>query len=137
MLTIALPGCITRPHACAIQYEPLRLTSMTFRNSSGVSRVAGTAVATPALLINTSTRPNFGHRGVDELLALAWVGHVGPVGVRPTAGLLDQGGGRGQLFRPARPQHQIGAGLGERLSEGDAQSGGGAGDDGDLVVKTE
>ena len=58
MLTIELPGCITRPQACAIQYEPLRLMSMTERNSSAVSRVAGTAVPTPALLIRTSTRPN-------------------------------------------------------------------------------
>ena len=31
---------------------------MTDRNCSGVSRVAGTAVPTPALLTSTSTRPN-------------------------------------------------------------------------------
>ena len=32
---------------------------MTERNCSGLSRVAGTAVPTPALLTSTSTRPNF------------------------------------------------------------------------------
>ena len=53
-----LPGCITFAHACAAQYEPFRLMSMTARNSSGVSRVAGTAVPNPALLTSTSTWPN-------------------------------------------------------------------------------
>src|SRR3984957_17744545 len=57
MLITELPGCMTRPQACATQYAPLRLTSITERNCSGVSRVAGCAVPTPALLINTSTRP--------------------------------------------------------------------------------
>src|SRR5699024_4491826 len=38
--------------------EPMRLMSTTRRNSSGVSRVAGTAVPMPALLTSTSTRPN-------------------------------------------------------------------------------
>src|SRR5450756_3128959 len=50
MLTIELPGFITRPQACAIQYEPFRLMSMTCRNCSGVSMLAGTAVPMPALL---------------------------------------------------------------------------------------
>src|SRR5271156_3946864 len=57
MLITELPGCMTRPQACATQYAPLRLTSITERNCSGVSRVAGCAVPTPALLINTSPRP--------------------------------------------------------------------------------
>src|ERR1700761_4663877 len=57
MLTIELPGCMTRPQACATQYAPLRLTSITERNCSGVSRVAGKADPTPALLIRMSTRP--------------------------------------------------------------------------------
>src|SRR5450756_3085192 len=35
MLTIELPGFITRPQACAIQYEPFRLMSITCRNCSG------------------------------------------------------------------------------------------------------
>src|ERR1700761_7593346 len=57
MLTIELPGCITRPQAWATQYAPLRLTSITERNCSGVSRVAGGALPPPALLIRISTRP--------------------------------------------------------------------------------
>src|SRR4051794_29976892 len=59
MLTIAPPlSRIARPHAWAMKYEPFRLMSMTRRNSSGVSRVAGTAVPTPALLMRTSTPPS-------------------------------------------------------------------------------
>src|SRR4051812_50090670 len=58
MLTMLEPGFMARPQACAIQYAPLRLTSITRRNSSGVSRVAGTAVPTPALLTSTSTLPS-------------------------------------------------------------------------------
>src|SRR5439155_664812 len=42
-----------------MKYEPLRLMSITRRNSAGVSRVAGTAVPTPALLISTSTLPSW------------------------------------------------------------------------------
>ena len=68
MLITELPGCITRPHACAAQYEPLRLMSTTALNSSGVSRVAGTAVPTPALLTRTSTRPN----SVIAASTIAW-----------------------------------------------------------------
>src|SRR3954465_10728613 len=58
MFTMLPPSFIARPHACAIQYEPFRLMSITLRNSSGSSRVAGTAVPIPALLISTSTRPS-------------------------------------------------------------------------------
>src|SRR3954467_15888626 len=60
MLTIEPPPLsdIARPHDCAIQYEPFRLMSMTLRNSSGCSRVAGTAVPMPALLTSTSTLPS-------------------------------------------------------------------------------
>src|ERR1700754_3357845 len=57
-LTMLDPGPITRPHAWAIQYAPSRLTASTRRKSAGDSRVAGTAVPTPALLIRTSTGPN-------------------------------------------------------------------------------
>ena len=57
MFTIAEPGSMALAHACAIQYEPFRLMSITLRNSSGDSRVAGTAVPIPALLTSTSIRP--------------------------------------------------------------------------------
>src|SRR3954452_22975888 len=58
MLMMLPPSFIARPHACAIQYEPFRLMSITLRNSSGSSRVAGTAVPIPALLTSTSTLPS-------------------------------------------------------------------------------
>src|SRR4051794_31660552 len=58
MFTMLPPSFIARPAACAIQYEPFRLMSMTRRKSSGSSRDAGTAVPMPALLMRTSTRPS-------------------------------------------------------------------------------
>src|ERR1700677_3305367 len=56
-LTMLDPGDISRAQACAIQKAPSRFTSMTPRNSSGVSRSAGTAVPMPALLTRMSSRP--------------------------------------------------------------------------------
>src|SRR3954451_18141955 len=58
MLMMLPPSFIARPHGWAIQYEPFRLMSITLRNSSGCSRVAGAAVPMPALLISTSTLPS-------------------------------------------------------------------------------
>src|SRR3954467_336432 len=58
MFTMLPPSFIARPAACAIQYEPFRLMSMTRRKSSGSSRDAGTAVPMPALLMRTSTWPS-------------------------------------------------------------------------------
>src|SRR5664280_810712 len=107
MLTIELPGFITRPQACAIQYEPFRLMSMTCRNCSGVSMLAGTAVPMPALLTRMSTRPNS---------SIA----------RRTSALQSSG-----------TATSVGAGLGQRLGERHPEAGGGSGDYRNLAVEPE
>ena len=136
MLMIELPGFMTRPQACASQYEPLRLTSITDRNCSGVSRVAGTAVPTPALLINTSTRPKVCIAASTS--AWPWLGHadVGRDGQRLAATGLDERRGVGQSLDAARPQHDVGAGLGEGLGKRHTEPGRGAGHDHHFVVES-
>jgi hypothetical protein len=76
MLMIELPGCITRPHACAAQYEPLRLMSMTERNSSGVSRVAATAVPTAGVVDQHVDMVELGHRRIHHRLTMRRIGDV-------------------------------------------------------------
>src|SRR5438067_5028503 len=59
-LTIDPEPCsiIVRPTDCDSTNNPLRFTSITSRNWSGVSTSAGRVYALPALLTRTSTRPN-------------------------------------------------------------------------------
>ena len=110
---------------------------MTWRNCSGVSRVAGTAVPMPALLTSTSTRPSSCIAASTSALARLGVGDVGLHGERPAAGGLDERRGLLEPVDPAGAEHHVGAGLGEGLGERDAEPGGGAGDDRHLAVETE
>ena len=110
---------------------------MTLRNCSGVSRVAGTAVPTPALLTRMSTRPNSSIAASTS----AWHDSGSATSVatreRPAAGRLDERRGVGEPVGAAGAERDVGAGLGQRLGEGDAEAGGGAGDDRDLAVEAE
>ena len=110
---------------------------MTSRNSSGASRVAGTAVPMPALLTRTSTRPNSSMasatRSVHDCGSATSVAAV----ERAAAGGLDEQRGVGQPVDAAGAEGHVGAGLGQALGEGDAQAAGGAGDDRDLPVESE
>ena len=97
---------------------------MTCRNCSGVSRVAGTAVPMPALLTRTSTRPNSliaaSTSAVHESGSATSVATARARRRRPRRG--------GRVREPVRTpgaEHDVGAGLGERLGERDAEPGGG------------
>src|ERR1700739_3592879 len=87
---------------------------MTDRNCSGVSRVAGTAVPTPALFTRMSTRPN------SSLAARALAPRTGA----PQA--VDAPGA----------EYHVGACLSQSLRERDSESAGRTGDDGYAVVDT-
>ena len=64
--------------------------SMTLRNSSGSSRVAGTAVPMPALLIEHVDLAELLDGLVHEPLAVLRLGHVGGHGDAAAAGGLDR-----------------------------------------------
>ena len=131
------PDGISGAQAWAIQKVPLRFTSMTWRNDSGVSRDAGTAVPTPALLTSTSTRPS----SCSATAATAWQSSgelTSAATVNDPGTRLAQGGG--QVVEPVeatRGEHQVRPDGGERLRETHAQSRAGAGQDHDLVVEPE
>ena len=110
---------------------------MTWRNDSGVSRDAGTAVPTPALLTSTSTRPN----SCSAAAATAWQssGELTSAATVTTRapGLAQR---RGEVVEPVeatRREDQVGPDSGERLRETHAQPRAGAGQDHDLVVEPE
>ena len=111
--------------------------SITRRNSSGVSRVAGTAVPTPALLTSTSTRPSSRHGLLDHARAVLGQRDVGGDGQAAAAERLDALGGLLQAVGAAGADGDVGARLGEADGERGAEAGGGAGDDGDLAVEPE
>ena len=110
---------------------------MTRRNCSGVSRVAGTAVPTPALLTSTSTRPS----SVIAASTSAWQSSGEATSVsattHPASGCAHQVGGLLEPVDPAGAEHHVGAGLGERLREGHPEAARGAGHDRHPVVETE
>ena len=110
---------------------------MTCRNCSGVSRVAGHRRTDPGVVDQHVDVAELLHRQRDQVGARLRVGHIGAVGQRLAAGALDQRRGVGQPVHAASAQRDVGAGLGERLRERDAQPAGGAGDDGDLAVESE
>src|SRR6476661_3272854 len=136
ILMIELPGCMTRPHAWAAQYEPARLMSMTERNCSGVSRVAGKAVAIPALLTRTSTRPNsaiaastiaahLSRSAISVATARAWRS-------LPRTNTAVSSGLSTRRAASTTSAPGLGEGLGEREAAGRH-----AGDDGDAAVEAE
>ena len=110
---------------------------MTWRNCSGVSRVAGTAVPIPALLTRMSTRPS----SAIAASTSAWQSSGEETSVRHGDGAaserLDLRLGLPQLVDAARAQGHVGPGLGQRLGEGDPEARGGAGHHGDLAVEAE
>ena len=111
--------------------------SITLRNSSGVSRVAGTAVPIAGVVDQHVGRAELGDRPLDDALAVLGHGDVGldrdaaaAVGLHALLGLLEAVGAAGA-------DGDVGAGLGEAVGERDAEAGGGAGDDRHLVVEAE
>ena len=110
---------------------------MTWRNDSGVSRDAGTAVPTPALLTSTSTRPN--SCSAAAATARQSSGELTSARDRDDPGTrLAQGGG--QVVEPVeapRGEHEICPDSGERLRETHPQPRAGAGQDHDLVIEPE
>ena len=109
---------------------------MTWRNCSGVSRVAGTAVPMPALLTSTSTRPNSAIAAATSAVQTPgrprrWRRR------RAAAGVADQGRGVLEPVDAPGAEHHVGARLGQCLGEGDAEAAGGAGHDRDLAVEPE
>ena len=90
---------------------------MTWRNCSGVSRVAGTAVPMPALLTSTSTRPN-SSIGARRRAPCTASGSATSVcdGERPAAGRLDERRGLLEPVDAAGAERDVGAGLGEGLA---------------------
>ena len=78
--------------------------SITDRNCSGVSRVAGTAVPTPAFVDEDVDSAERLHGGVDLGAAVLWTGHVGAYGDGPTTGVFDQLAGGGQPILSTRGQ---------------------------------
>ena len=91
----------------------------------------------PALLTRTSTRPN------SSIAASTSAWHdsgsatsVATVSARRPAASTSAAVSR-EPVDPAGAEHDVGAGLGEGLREGDAEPAGGAGDDGDLAVEAE
>ena len=120
-----------------MKYDPLRFTSITRRNSSGVSRVAGTAVAIPALLIRTSTPPSCSTRLGDDALAVLGIDDVGLHGDAAPPERLDLRLGLLEPLDPPRADRDVGARLGEPRRERDAEPRRRAGDDGHLAVEFE
>ena len=110
---------------------------MTSRNCSGVSRVAGTAVPTPALLTRMSTRPNCSIAASTSAVARLRVGDVGGDGDRAPAGALRPALRLLEPVGAAGAEHDVGAGLGQRLRERHAEARRGAGHDRDSTVEPE
>ena len=108
---------------------------MTCRNCSGVSRVAGTAVPMPGVVDEYVDPAELVHRRVDQRLARLGGGDIGLHGDGAAAGALHERGGVREPVDTPGAEDDVGAGLGERLGEGDAESGGGAGDDRHLAVE--
>lgn len=75
MLMIELPGCMTRPADCAIQYDPLRLRS-TMRNWSSLAG-RGNRGADAGVVDQHVDASELLHRGVDDGLALRRIRDVG------------------------------------------------------------
>ena len=110
---------------------------MTWRNCSGVSRVAGTAVPMPALLTRMSTRPNSAIAASTSAVQDVGVGDVGGHRQRPAPGRPHQRGGLLEPVGAPGAEGDVGAGLGEALGEGHAEAAGRAGDHRDLAVEPE
>ena len=77
------------------------------------------------------------HRGIHQGLALLGHRHVGRDCQRLAAGGLDERGSLGQPVDAACTEHDVGAGLGERLGERHTQPRRGAGDHHYFVVQSE
>ena len=76
----------------------------------------------PALLTRTSTRPNSSIAASTRAVHDSRVGDVGADGERPAAGGLDERRGVGEPVDAAGAERDVGAGLGQRLGEGDAEA---------------
>ena len=111
--------------------------SITLRNCSGVSRVAGTAVPTPALLTSTSALPS--SATVSRTTRSQSSGSETSASIarqrRPCASTRSLV--VCEAVGAAGADRDVGAGLGEAVGERDAEAGGGAGDDGHLAVEAE
>ena len=110
---------------------------MTWRNCSGVSRVAGYGGADAGVVDQDVDPPELRHRGVDEGLAVLRLRDVGGDGDRPPAGRLHRLLGVGQPVDPPRAQRDVGAGLGQRPGEDRAEPRGRPGHDRDPPVEAE
>ena len=77
------------------------------------------------------------HGGVDELAAVVWTRHVGAYRDGPSAGVFDKLAGARQPILSTRAECHVGAGLGQRDGEVDAEPAGCAGDDRDPIVDAE
>ena len=111
---------------------------MTCRNCSGVSRVAGHRRTDPGVVDQHVDAAELLHRQrrPGRCTTRGSATSVPTVSAAP-AGALDQRRGVGQPVHAASAERDVGARLGERLGERDAQPAGGAGDDGDLAVESE
>jgi hypothetical protein len=137
MFTMLDPGCMTRPHACAIQYEPIRLTSDDPPEVVGVLARGGVRRAQAGVVDQDVDPAELVHAGLHDLGAVLDRRHVG--GHRDAAAPqpLDGGAGLLQALDAAGGDDDVGAGLGQAAGEVDAEPGRGAGDHGDLAVEAE
>ena len=111
--------------------------SMTWRNCSGVSRVAGTAVPTAGVVDEDVDLAELLDGLVDDALAVLGNRDVGLHGDAAAAERLDALAGVLEAFDAARADRDVGAGLGQPLRERDAEPRRCAGHDRHLAVQPE
>ncbi len=95
---------------------------MTCRNSSGVSRVAGTAVPTPGVIDENVYPTELVDRTADEFPAVVRASDVRPHADRTPTGLLNRALGGLQPIDTPRPESNVRTCFRKSLRDGGAET---------------